>query len=194
MKIFQIGFNKCGTGNLYKLFKESGYNSVHWYKGKLAKTIKFNYDNNIKILDGIDNFIFYSDMDSSIDDFPIEGYKYFKEIDKQYPGSKFILNIRPVEKWINSRIKHNPYGKNTTRTYGGQFKDHYKLGSIEEVKEFWRKDWEHHINDVLNYFKDRPDDLIVFNIETDYIDVLVNFFNKYNINLDKKIWVHKFLQ
>ena len=83
---------------------------------------------------------------------------------------------------------------NTTRTYAGQFKDYYKLDTVEEVKEFWRKDWETHITNVLDYFKDRPNDLIVFNIETDYIDVLVNFFNKYNIKLDKKIWVHKFLQ
>jgi hypothetical protein len=59
---------------------------------------------------------------------------------------------------------------------------------LEEVKEYWKNDWETHIKNVLEYFKDRPDDLIVFNIETDNIDKLINFFNKSHIILYEKYW------
>ena len=34
---------------------------------------------------------------------PIYAYTYFEELDKQYPGSRFILNTREVEGWIRSR-------------------------------------------------------------------------------------------
>lgn len=188
MKVFQIGFNKCGTDSICRLFKSSGYNAAHWEKGKLARTIKYNFNNNIKILTGIENFTCYTDMDSTIDEFPNEAFKYFKEIDKQYPGSKFILNIRNIDTWIESRIHHNPFGKNSTKKYSDLFQHHYGLKNIEEVKEYWKNDWETHIKNVLEYFKDRPDDLIVFNIETDNIDKLINFFNKFNIILYEKHW------
>jgi hypothetical protein len=188
MKVFQIGFNKCGTDSISRLFKSSGYNAAHWEKGKLARTIKYNLNNNIKILTGIENFMCYTDLDSTIDEFPNEAFKYFKEIDKQYPGSKFILNLRNIDTWIESRIHHNPFGKNSTKKYSDLFQQHYGLKNIEEVKEYWKNDWETHIKNVLEYFKDRPDDLIVFNIETDNIDKLINFFNKFNIILYEKHW------
>ena len=36
-KIFQIGFNRCGTGSLYNFFKENGFISIHWDSGEIAK-------------------------------------------------------------------------------------------------------------------------------------------------------------
>ena len=74
------------------------------------------------------------------------------------------------------------------KKYSDLFQEHYSLKNLEEVKEYWINDWETHIKNVLEYFKDRPDDLIVFNIEIDNIDKLINFFNRFNIKLDEKHW------
>lgn len=37
MKIFQIGFNKCGAVSLHKFFLDNGLKSIHWDNGNLAK-------------------------------------------------------------------------------------------------------------------------------------------------------------
>ena len=42
IKIFQIGFNKCATVSLHKFFESNGLKSIHWDKGRLAKTIYKN--------------------------------------------------------------------------------------------------------------------------------------------------------
>ena len=41
-KIFQIGFNKCGTTSIHRMLVANGINSVHWDKGRLSKSIKLS--------------------------------------------------------------------------------------------------------------------------------------------------------
>ena len=60
--------------------------------------------------------------------------------------------------------------------------------TTKEIKKITSATKQTHIKNVLEYFKDRPDDLIVFNIETDNIDKLINFFNKFDIILYEKYW------
>lgn len=38
-KVFQIGFNKCGTTLIARLFQMNGYPAVHGAKGALAEDI-----------------------------------------------------------------------------------------------------------------------------------------------------------
>ena len=157
MKIFQIGFNKCGTSSLYHFFKGNGIASVH--------------------LDGFD--------DDSDDYFPcVHAYiNYFTELDKQYPNSKFILNRRNLIKWIKSRQSH-VFGSG--RTYLGSYMHHMKM-TEEEVLTLWENQWNAHISNVLEYFKDRPNDLLVFNIEEDDATKIKDFFSE-DLDLDVSHW------
>lgn len=103
----------------------------------------------------------------------------FKELDMQYPGSKFILNTRDKSKWLKSRSKHLCYNminypQVNGRTYAELFTHIYHC-STEEVLERWSKEWDEHHAAVQEYFKDRPNDLLVFNIETDNPQKLVDF-------------------
>ena len=41
-KIFQIGFNKCGTRSITQLFHDSNVRSIHWDEGRLAIKMKHN--------------------------------------------------------------------------------------------------------------------------------------------------------
>ena len=41
-KIFQIGFNKCGTKTLHHYFSRNGIRSVHWDEGRLAQRMFAN--------------------------------------------------------------------------------------------------------------------------------------------------------
>ena len=61
--------------------------------------------------------------------------------------------------------------------------------SKEEVLAKWSKEWDDHHHAVLEYFKDRPNDLVVFDIDTDAPEKLVAFF-KDNFALNPKFYAH----
>ena len=46
MKVFQIGFNKCGTKSLMDFFVQNGYPSVHWDNYKWDIHFKEKQSNN----------------------------------------------------------------------------------------------------------------------------------------------------
>ena len=43
-RVFQIGFNKCGTRSLYRFLQRSGIYSAHFNRGILAQNIKDNIE------------------------------------------------------------------------------------------------------------------------------------------------------
>ena len=115
-KIFIIGFNKCGTRTLHHFFKKNGLDSRHYIcknknknKNIASQIYKNKYENKL-LLDGIDHYDVYSDMENIHSVTLLYAQYLFKELDTQYPNSKFILNTRNVEKWLTSRQNH-PGGK-----------------------------------------------------------------------------------
>ncbi|MGY0603930.1 MAG: sulfotransferase, partial [Paraglaciecola chathamensis] len=90
-KIFCVGLNKTGTSSLHDAFLMLNIESVH-FKGAEERNIKdiiqSNYLAGDNILKGLEHYEAFSDWDlgpSTVD--------IVKEFDKQYPNSKFILNI-----------------------------------------------------------------------------------------------------
>jgi hypothetical protein len=104
-KIFQIGFNKCGTTSIHNLFVQCGLKSVHHGKGIIARKICYNIINNKKMLDGVDKYDCYTDIES-VHHMQYPFITHYKLLDEQYPNSLFILNTRPINKWIESRLKN----------------------------------------------------------------------------------------
>ena len=182
-KVFQIGFNKCATRSFFQLFKQSGYDSVHYQKGRLAKRILNNFLRSKSILEGIDKHFFYSDLECvySSKIVPIYAYLFYKEIHEQYPNSKFILNVRPVDDWVRSRLRHS------NRKYIRSCKTRLRMNKDKVVKE-WRKHFHTHTEDVKSFFKDKPDKLLVYDISKDGPDNIINFFS--DLNLDVSKWGH----
>lgn len=194
-KIFQIGFNKCATHSIHELFSKytkPALKSVHWDFGKLAKTIKFNLENKQPALKGYESFNVFTDMEC---EFKIDkqskpdwffAYKQFKEFDRQYPNSKFILNTRDVKNWIRSRLEHKTISTIvgdqvvSEQPYSPYYKSHmkiYNLESIGDLIKLWENDWYEHHYAVTDYFKNRPDDLLIFNCETDSLEKIKTFFS-----------------
>ena len=52
IRVFRIGFNKCGTKAIHNRLLDLGLKSVHYDQGRLAMTIKQNLDRNKYILNG----------------------------------------------------------------------------------------------------------------------------------------------
>ena len=79
------------------------------------------------------------------------------EYNKVYPNSKFILTIRDLKSWLNSREKHVLHNqKNSGGDYGGNW--------LKIDKDGWIGEWEGHTKEVIEYFKNRPKDLLIMNI------------------------------
>lgn len=173
-KIFVIGFNKTGTSTLCNYFYRNNIQSIHWDDGKIAEKMKDNYKKGLKILSGYEDFIFFSDMEDYIN-LNYAHKTYFKELDKDYPDSKFILNIRNVDNWIRSRNNH----------WNGEYTNYIcnKLNlTKEELNKKWKKEFYEHKKNVIDYFADKPGKLLIFDIEKDKPEKINDFFPELKLN------------
>lgn len=195
-KIFQIGFNKCGTSSIYSLFQNhTKYKlpAIHWDYGLLSLSIFDNISNSKRPLSPkYDKYTVFTDMECNIRDSHnnvkfLYAYKLFEILDKHYPNSKFILNTRDIDSWIQSRMNHicqyeidqshESVKLPQDKTYYEIYSEFVKIKDKEKIIDLWKKDWyTHHIN-VLTYFKDRPKDLLLYNFDTDPFEKFVNFFS-----------------
>eukprot|EP01084_Bolivina_argentea_P148756 260009_1 len=133
-------------------------------------------------------------------------YKYFwfELLDKQYPCSKFILNIRPLNEWLISRSEHkvkykrnqyiNQYWQLHSFFYFRALKDRNKSNwnidlTKQEVLKIWTEDWYWYNCYVINYFKsrNRMNDLLIFDVTNDDIQKLIEFFDN---KLNAMHWKH----
>ena len=186
-KIFQIGFNKCGTTSMYEYFLENNINSIHWRDENNVYIANKMY-NNIKkqshILKGLDGrFVFFSDMERFIkinNELKMyHGYTHFKILHEQYPGSKFIFNTRNVEDWLLSRIKHEDgrYLKKWCKNYNK---------NEQQIINMWREHFYEHTNDVTSFFEDKQDVFLNFKLGESSHKELYKFLYK-DVKLDINI-------
>jgi hypothetical protein len=150
--------------------------------------MKRNKEQNKPLLKGYEKYSFFSDMEHFDDDMGVfySHIYYYELLDKQYPNSKFILNTRNVDNWIKSRLNHKFSG--ITGYYASYIMSRLNLNS-EQLLDKWRLEWDNHHTEVKEYFKRRDDDFLIFDIEYDDPQKIVNFFKKFYA-LDK----HKFIK
>lgn len=139
-KIFGIGLPRSGTSSLNQALSILGYKSLHhptyFIMDKLNGS--FSFDGN---WDALTNF----------------GEHFYPQLDQLYPDSKFILTIRDKEKWLDScRWKYQEPSNH--------------LGNVIRISIFgcdrfhestYSHIYDQHTRNVIEYFKDRPNDLLV---------------------------------
>ena len=135
--VFCIGFSKTGTTSLRKALLALGYRSIHWPRAHL------------KPKDGWIEYIRNSQYDA-FSDAPIYFPGFYKKIDKSFPSSKFILTIRNPEELARS-------WKNYFRNAPWNIND-------EDDKKRLIREYNDHLNDVVEYFKEKPTQFLIFNI------------------------------
>ena len=145
-KVFGIGFHKTGTSSLSKAFEILGY--------RVCGAIGIHNPNIKEQL----HQIAYSLLDkyNAFQDnpWPI----LYQELDQKCPGSKFILVIRPVDSWINSVVTH--FGTRNTPMR----ELIYGVGHPKGNEKVYIERYERHNAEVIEYFKDRPNDLLVIHL------------------------------
>ncbi len=94
-KVFGIGLSRTGTTSLTEALRALGYKAVHCPLSIVALNgggLKLN----AAIVEQFDAFT----------DSPVA--RVYRELDQTYPGSKFILTTRPLDKWIGSMRRMRP--------------------------------------------------------------------------------------
>ena len=113
-----------------------------------------------------------------LSDFPVP--LVYKKLDLAYPNSKFILTTRSTDAFLKSAEKHWELGTQEASRDWRTMELHWtklsKANHTNEIHEMaygqkhfdrdlFAKRFEAHNKDVQDYFADRPDDLLVIDLE-----------------------------
>lgn len=147
-RIFGIGLNKTGTSSLHEALEILGFDSLHWGGPAAADAVKRAIDEGAPLL---------SYLDPRHDAFSDIGVlsRRFRILDEQYPGSRFVLTVRPFDDWIDSRRRH--VGRNVALAEQGRYTGDFLV--VDEPK--WTDEWDVHMRRVHEYFAGRDDFLEV---------------------------------
>ncbi|MBF2758887.1 MAG: hypothetical protein ISN28_01250 [Ectothiorhodospiraceae bacterium AqS1] len=145
-KVFGIGFHKTGTTSLAEALRLLGYrvtgpNGAH--DPQIANNVLRLIDDLVPRYDAFQD-----------NPWPI----VYQELDKRYPGSKFILTVRDPESWIRSQVGYFGDRKTPMREWI------YGVGCPLGNEGIYLERYRAHNEDVLEYFRDRPQDFIRLDI------------------------------
>jgi len=146
-KVFGIGFHKTGTSSLASALRLLGYTVA----GRFVVDDQTIGDTVI-----VDRAIQIANAVDAVQDNPWP--LVYRGLDSAFPGSKFILTIRDTDEWWVSALGHFGGKSTAMRTWI------YGVGDPEGHEDLYKRRYEAHNDEVLEYFSDRPDDLLVFAI------------------------------
>ena len=165
-RIFCIGLNKTATSSLHEALTQLGYRSLHWGGPESSRAVVDSLAAGGLMLDRLDpTYDAFSDMWAVT--------KKFDIADEQYPGSRFILTVRDITAWLDSRRRH--VEKNQQRTAVGDYRGSFVTVDLDA----WRAEWHWHVTRVRQHFAGRPADLLEMDITVgDGWSKLCAFLNK----------------
>lgn len=188
-KIFCIGLNKTGTTSVKVAFEE--LNFIVGNEAKAKKLLEPYLKRDFKPI------IHYCKTAQAFQDSPFSFPYTYIILDHAFPGSKFILTVREdAEEWYNSitRFHAKLWGHGniptkehlmnaTNSTKGRPWIVNQQLFNTPEDDPYKKKllieFYNRYLNDVKEYFKNKPQNLLVINLkkENSYME-FCEFLNK----------------
>jgi hypothetical protein len=159
-RIFGIGLHKTATTSLHHALQILGFDSAHWESGAWARTIweeMHAAGHSLAV-----------EKRYALSDLPIP--LLYKALDRAYPGSQFILTVRSEESWLRSVRDHWSYERNPLRyewdIYPFTNRIHRAIyGQTHYDALVFLARYRRHNQEVQEYFANRPDDLLVMDME-----------------------------
>ncbi|MGA2412071.1 MAG: sulfotransferase family protein [Candidatus Binataceae bacterium] len=156
-RIFGVGLHKTSLTSLAKALENLGYDSVRWPAGTWVQAVwdEMRKYGKSQTLEGV----------YAVSDLPIS--LLYKELDRAYPRSKFILTVRDEVDWLRSARDHFS-DRNPLHKWWDEISH-----ELHEVL-YGRKDFDtsamlsryrRHNAEVREYFKNRPNDLLVMDMD-----------------------------
>lgn len=185
-KIFCVGANKTGTTSIAEVFRSLGLKV-----GNQAKAERLLRQWAVR---DFRQLLAYCRTAEAFQDIPFSYPDTYRVLDQAFPGSKFILTVRNnADEWYESLVRFHTrlLGKNRRPTADDlrQF-DYLWPGFLWEAQTLrYRADehtlydkalytgcYEAHNQEIIDYFKDRPHDLLVLNLaDADAMERLLTF-------------------
>jgi Sulfotransferase domain len=153
-RVFGIGMHKTATTSLHHALEILGYHSAHWPDAHWAKAVwqEMTTEGRSLVLEK-----YYAACDLPIT-------FLYRELDRAYPGSKFILTTREEGEWLESVRRHfgpdNPF-RHTWDSDPFSHKAHLLLyGRRKFDADVFLERYRQHNAGVTEYFRGRRDDLL----------------------------------
>jgi hypothetical protein len=173
-KVFCIGRNKTGTTSLKVALKTLGFKIGDQTQGELLLEdwARYDFSRIVELCRTADAF---QDIPFSLD-------LTYSVLDSAFPGSKFILTIRDsADVWYESLTRYHSNllrkGRLPTaddlkwckyRKRGWLWREEKLVYGIDEStlynRELYIQHYETHNRRVMDYFRSRPEDLLVLNL------------------------------
>ena len=149
-KVFGIGCPRTGTTTLHKSLATLGYKHTSWNK-ELFREVMMNGNSDLAIQE--------AHKYESFDDLP--WCTIYQELDKAFPGSKFILTVRKdSQTWLKSRAAHAKGNGISLLDDGSEPEQSQRARNSVR----WPRDvshYEQHNEEAISYFSNRPNSLLV---------------------------------
>jgi hypothetical protein len=147
-KVFGIGFHKTGTSSLAQALRLLGYRVC----GPVGQSDPHIGERALEIaLPYVHRYDAFQD-----NPWPL----LYREMDRMFPGSKFVLTHRDMDGWIRSAVTF--FGRRGTPMrrwiYGPE------AGSPVGNEELYVARHQAHVAEVLDHFRDRPGALLVLRV------------------------------
>jgi hypothetical protein len=143
-KVFCIGWHKTGTTTMGWALHELGF-----------KVVGARLDLSESLLQSDSSFAL--ELSKEFEAFQdVPWAMLYKELDKTYPGSKFVLTIREEQSWLKSASKH------FSSNYSAMREWIYGNGVLKGNEELYLERYRAHYKNVYLYFQGREKDILVF--------------------------------
>jgi Sulfotransferase domain len=156
-KVFAIGLSKTGNSSLTEALNQLEIRALHYpHDGR-------TYD---ELRRGRYRLSILEEVDAIVD---MPAVAFYRQLDAEYPGSKFILMVRELEDWLRSAEVHWRLMEGWMRDDAEFRRMHEFLSrSIYGATDFDRRRfaarYREHEAEVRRHFAGRPDDLLVIDI------------------------------
>jgi hypothetical protein len=160
-KVFGLGLSRTGTRSLTKALQIVGWDCVHYPIDPMTFEQLSEADYNLaacKEYDGV------TDITVS---------PFYPQLDKEFPGSKFVLTVRDKDSWLFS-CRNHWFGREAFEEDADDEREqHLKIrrllraavyGTYSFDPERFSWVYDQHIANVKAFFADRPEDLLILNV------------------------------
>lgn len=158
-KVFGLGLSRTGTKSLTVALHLLGFDVVHYPTDQESFAAMARGDGRFPLLEQYDGLT------------DIVTIPFLAELDALHPGSRFVLTVRAKENWLRSMEDHwrgksvvIPGHEVTSAMRVRGFLRAAVFGCYEFNRERLARVYEDHLARVRAYFRDRPEDLLVFDI------------------------------
>jgi hypothetical protein len=165
-KIFGIGLSRTGSTSLTEALSILGYRAIHFPADVVTRREYSDFFDDpsdtlkLSLLDRYD----------AVTDTPLP--RVYRELDRGYPGSKFIWTIRDKESWLKScelwwHRSVTPFIENDHAKMLGPFMGlagRVTYGTAEFDADLFSHAYDEHMEEVPHYFLGRDRDLLPLEI------------------------------